>query len=46
MFIINVIYKINKYKLFLFIIMGINALKFFFYVAFYFMIVKKNENYY
>ena len=46
MFIINVIYKINKYKFFLFIITNINALKDFFYVVFYFIIIKKNEDYY
>ena len=45
MFIINIIYKINKYKLFLFIITNINALKNLFYIIFYFLTQKKNKNY-
>ena len=38
MTIINIIYKINKYKLSLFIIYDINPLKKLFYIAFYFLI--------
>ena len=43
MIIMNVIYKINKYKFFLFIIYDINALKNLFYTTFCFLTQKKKK---
>ena len=45
MFIINYIYKINKYKFYLFIITSVNALSELFYMTFYFLIVEKIKDY-
>ena len=41
----NVTYKINRYKLSLFIIINVNALESLFYINFYFLIVETKENY-
>ena len=41
----NYIYKINRYKILLLIIIKIIALNIFFFVNFYFMIAKKTFNY-
>ena len=46
MIIINCIYKTNKYKLSLFIIISVNALKESFYMIFCFLIAKKYNNYF
>ena len=46
MIIINVIYKTNKYKFLLLIIMSTNALKETFYMIFYFLIAKYFEDYF
>jgi len=43
--IINCIYKINKYKIFLFIIIEIIVLNIIFYVEFYFIKGKNYNNY-
>ena len=46
MIIMNVIYKTNKYKFLLLIIINTNALKELFYIIFCFLIVKYFENYF
>ena len=46
MIIINVIYKTNKYKFSLLIIININALKKTFYMIFCFLIAKYFEDYF
>ncbi len=43
--IMNCIYKINRYKMLLLIIIEIIALNIFFFVNFYFMIAKKTSDY-
>ena len=45
MIIINVIYKINRYRFSLFIIISVNALEDLFYINFYFLIIETEENY-
>ena len=41
----NCIYKINKYKLFLFIITNVNILNELFYVIFCFLVIEEIKNY-
>ena len=45
MIIINVIYKTNRYKFALFIIINVNALENSFYIDFCFLIIEIKENY-
>ena len=41
----NIIYKTNRYKFSLFIIIGVNALGGLFYINFYFLTVETKKNY-